>query len=180
MFPDLHVRTLDAALAVLTSMITPALLISASGTFILSTSTRLGRVVDRARKISEKIEELLNGSGDRLLIEERRAMFSTQMDHLRIRASKLQRSLTAFYLAAAMFVLTSVAIGVINIFPAPIFWIPVVVGIGGALFLLQGSLLLITEARLAVSSLNEEMDFLGRLVREHAEHPERPGVLRLD
>ena len=32
-------------------MITPAVLISASGTMILSTSTRLGRVVDRVRSL---------------------------------------------------------------------------------------------------------------------------------
>jgi len=38
---------LTASLAVLTAMITPAVLISASGTMILSTSTRLGRVVEQ-------------------------------------------------------------------------------------------------------------------------------------
>ena len=37
------------ALAVLTAMITPAVLISACGALIFSTSTRMGRVVDRVR-----------------------------------------------------------------------------------------------------------------------------------
>ncbi|MFN2577657.1 MAG: DUF2721 domain-containing protein [Pyrinomonadaceae bacterium] len=39
-------------------MITPAVLISASGTMILSTSTRLGRVVDRVRSLSERFRLL--------------------------------------------------------------------------------------------------------------------------
>ena len=41
------------ALAVLTAMITPAVLISACGALIFSTSTRLGRVIDRVRTLSQ-------------------------------------------------------------------------------------------------------------------------------
>jgi hypothetical protein len=51
---------LTSSLAVLTAMITPAVLISASGTMILSTSTRLGRVVDRVRSLSDRLRELAN------------------------------------------------------------------------------------------------------------------------
>ncbi|CDM66611.1 DUF2721 domain-containing protein [Pyrinomonas methylaliphatogenes] len=54
----MKMETLSSALAVLTAMITPAVLISACGTLILSTSTRLGRVVDRVRGLSERFEEL--------------------------------------------------------------------------------------------------------------------------
>lgn len=169
----MQVQSLDAALAVLTAMITPALLISASGTLILSTSTRLGRVVDRARRISDKMEELMAPEAERLLLDERRAMLLDQMGRLRTRAAKLQRSLTCFYLAAAIFVLTSVFIGLLAIFQAPIYWLPVVMGIVGASFLLYGCVLLITEARLSVDSLHVEMDFLGQFVLEHAEHPTR-------
>ena len=39
-------------------MITPAVLISACAGLILSTSVRLGRVVDRVRALSEKFEEM--------------------------------------------------------------------------------------------------------------------------
>ena len=43
---------LNSVIEFLTAMITPALLISATGSLVLSTSTRLGRVVDRARRPS--------------------------------------------------------------------------------------------------------------------------------
>ncbi len=46
-----------SAIAVLTAMITPAVLISACGSMILSTSARLGRVVDRVRALSERLED---------------------------------------------------------------------------------------------------------------------------
>ena len=51
-------ETLSSALAVLTAMITPAVLISACGALILSTSTRLGRVVDRVRMLIDSFEEM--------------------------------------------------------------------------------------------------------------------------
>jgi len=53
-----HMDGLSSSLAVLTAMITPAVLISASGTMILSTSTRLGRVVDRVRSLSDRCQEV--------------------------------------------------------------------------------------------------------------------------
>lgn len=40
------------ALAVLSAMITPAVLISACGTLIFSTAARLARIVDRVRGLS--------------------------------------------------------------------------------------------------------------------------------
>jgi len=52
LIPDSLVRSLSAGLTVLTAMITPALLISASGTFVLSTSNRLSRVIDRVRRLT--------------------------------------------------------------------------------------------------------------------------------
>ena len=63
-------QNLPSALTILTSMITPALLISATGTFILSTSNRLGRVVDRVRVIAEKMDGLMHASGGLEMIDE--------------------------------------------------------------------------------------------------------------
>ena len=65
---------LTSSLAVLTAMITPAVLISASGTMILSTSTRLGRVVDRVRSLSDRLRQLANNDASVEFFEEERAM----------------------------------------------------------------------------------------------------------
>ena len=61
---------LSSALAVLTAMITPAVLISARGTMILSTPTRPGRVADRVRSLSGKLEESAHGEGNVELLKE--------------------------------------------------------------------------------------------------------------
>lgn len=155
---------LSSALTVLTAMITPAVLISACGTLILSTSTRLGRVVDRVRLLSDNFEELAQSEGTLELFEERRAVMFDQLDKLMKRARILQRSLTVFYTAAGVFVSASVAIGVTAAVAGSRYaWLPVVLGLVGASFLFYGSILLIIEARLALASLSAEMDFIWRL-----------------
>src|ERR1051325_6196443 len=170
-----------SSLVVLTAMITPAVLISASGTMILSTSTRLGRVVDRVRSLSDRLRRLTSEANDGgFFEEEERAMLYDQLDKLTSRSRLLQRALTTFYLAVGIFVATSFAIGVVS-FPSVvrIGWIPVALGLLGAFFLFYGSMLLVFEARLALSTTHAEMDFIWHttkrvvpqeLVEQHKTH----------
>ncbi len=152
---------MSSALAVLTAMITPAVLISACGSMILSTSHRLGRVVDRVRALSDKLEELADKSAEDT--RDRQAIIFSQLDKLTSRARILQRAMVTFYLALGMFVATSVAIGVVAIAGKGRYNIwPVIIGLVGASFLFYGSMLLIFEARLALSTIHAEMDFIWR------------------
>jgi uncharacterized protein DUF2721 len=75
-----------SAIAVLTAMITPAVLISACGSMILSTSSRLGRVVDRVRALSDRLEDISWNSGGMKLSHERQALIFEQLDKLTSRA----------------------------------------------------------------------------------------------
>lgn len=141
-------------------MITPAVLISACGSMILSTSSRLGRVVDRVRALSEKLEDLAGKHAAE--IKERQGVIFAQLDKLTSRARILQRAMVVFYLATGLFVATSVAIGVVAVIPSSPHYnlVPVIVGLLGACFLFYGSMLLIFEARLALSTIHAEMDFI--------------------
>lgn len=159
---------LSSALAVLTAMITPAVLISACGALILSTSTRLGRVVDRVRALSDRFEELSESDAAVALYEERRAVIFDQLDKLISRARILQRSMTVFYVALGLFVATSVAIGVVVFAGSRWSVLPVITGLVGASFLFYGSIILIFEARLALSTINSEMEFVWQLSKHHA------------
>jgi hypothetical protein len=159
-------------------MITPAVLISACGSMILSTSTRLGRVVDRVRALADKLEELAMKPASEA--GERQAIIFAQLDKLTSRARILQRAMVSFYLCLGMFVATSVAIGVVAIVgKARYTLVPVIFGIIGACFLFYGSILLIFEARLALSTIHAEMDFIwsqttkvapAELVEHHKPH----------
>ena len=168
----------SSAIAVLTAMITPAVLISACGSMILSTSSRLGRVVDRVRALSERWEEDKKEQPPAVSAERQTVIFE-QLDKLTSRARLLQRSMVVFYLALGMFVATSVAIGVMAFINPRYNVIPVILGLAGACFLFYGSMLLIFEARLALSTIHLEMDFIWRqskraapaeLVEHHKPH----------
>ena len=161
LWTDLHLSfsTLAAALNVLAAMITPVLLLSATGTYVFSTTTRLGRVIDRMRLISDKIETI--AIGDKVpLRTERITNYLAQMKRLNVRLLLLQKIVTLLYLASATFVLTSVAIGLAAIFSSRLYWIPVALGLIGAFQLLVASVLLIAEARHAVADLQLESAFL--------------------
>jgi len=156
-------------------MITPAVLISACGALILSTSVRLGRVVDRVRALSDRFEELAHkDAADIVLYEERLELTFTQLDWLTTRARHLQRAMTAFYLALGLFVATTVTIGFVGI-TAPLvgqfYGVPVVLGMIGAGLLFVGTVLLGFEATLALRSIHSEMNFLWKLGRHHAPEP---------
>lgn len=161
-------------LGVLTSMITPAVLISACAGLILSTSVRLGRVVDRVREVSEKFEELTQKPADEVVLyEDRLAMTFTQLDWLTSRARHLQRAITTFYLSLALFVATSVAIGVTAAAEGQFAILPVIFGMIGVALLFVGTMLLGFETTLALQSIHAEMDFLWKLGKHHAPEPLR-------
>jgi hypothetical protein len=157
---DPELFTLSRGLAVLTSMITPALLVSATGTLILSTSQRLGRCVDRIRKISDLLEYQVDPATQKPLSPERVQMLLAMLDYSGRRARILARVMISFYLAAGAFVFTSVAIGMASTFVMLFSWLPVTLGLSGALCMSYGGFRLIREAGLSEESLLQEIAYV--------------------
>lgn len=164
-----QVETLSAALSVLTAMVTPAVLILASSSLVLATSNRLGRAIDRTRAISERMADLARES-ERTMLHEERTLLLQQLGRTARRATLLTRTLTRLYMALALFIATSVAIGVVAVFGAPYAWVALVLGFVGAGLLFWASILLIVESRIALAAVSEEMDFV-RQVGTHYSPP---------
>ena len=160
------------ALGLLTAMITPAVLISACGTLIFSTAARLARVVDRVRTLSRQLEQLYaSDQGD--FAVERRSEVERQLSLQARRGRLIQRSLTALYVSLGFFVGTTVTIGLAR-FLGPVPWVPAVLGITGTLVLFYGCMLFIGETRLALRSVDLEMEFVLKLRGMYqARHPPR-------
>ena len=156
------------AIAVLTAMITPAVLISACGALIFSTSTRLGRVIDRVRVLSERFQEIAKNPEKDEMFEERRVLIFTQLDRQTSRARLIQRAMTAFYTALGVFVASTVAIAIVSAAARNFTWIAVMLGLIGAMFMLYGSMLLIVESRMALGAIMSEMDFVWKVSQKHA------------
>jgi uncharacterized protein DUF2721 len=149
------------ALTLLSAMITPAVLISACGTLVFSTSSRLARIVDRARKLTQQIEDLAAGRiAD--FVAERRAHVDGQLTIQSRRVSLVQNAMVSLYLALAIFVGTAIAIALAFLATFAV-WIPAALGFAGTLVLFRACLLLIQESRLAVQAVKTEMAFARRL-----------------
>ncbi len=158
---DVDPQALSSTIEFLTAMITPALLISATGSLVLSTSTRLGRVVDRVRDLEQRLSELITTDDKESipLYEKRIDTVVSLLDKVTSRARILQKAMGAFYYGLGFFVLTSVSIAIVGIFPAVYRWLPIPIGIVGIMYLAWGSVLMLKETRMATATVNAEMDF---------------------
>ncbi|MBL7698105.1 MAG: DUF2721 domain-containing protein [Chitinophagaceae bacterium] len=151
-------------ITILSSMITPVVLILASGSLIISTSQRLGRVVERTRKLTDAIKELIKNNSTESTLEQEVSILFEQLQKSAKRAKLLQRAMGALYITLSIFVATSISIGVIDIYRKGSAWIPVILGILGAMLMLYASILLIKESRIALNAVNKEMDTAIRFV----------------
>ena len=143
------------SLEVLSAMITPAVLISASGTLVLSTSNRLSRVVDRVRTIARDaaaVQRDANAAG----AAGQRESIVRQVRALTQRVTFLRTALSVLYAAIGMFIATSIAVGIVSALGVDAGWLPVTLALIGAGALLYASGLLVREARLAVITTLEE------------------------
>ena len=162
-------KALTSTIEFLTAMVTPTLLISATGSLVLSTSTRLGRVVDRARQLEIRLGELIyvQDKSEVPLYETRVEVIVELLDKVTSRSRILQRAMAAFYYGLGLFILTSVTIAIAGLFDI-YRWLPIPVGVVGILFLLYGAILMIRETWMATATINAEMDFTWKLAREVA------------
>jgi hypothetical protein len=148
---------------VLTAMITPAVLISASGTLVLSTSNRLGRVVDRVRKLSDAAEGLPDESAT-VEVVEKRALIADQVKWLTKRLGLLQSALIFFYGSIGLLVASSLTVGLSTTAKGALLWVPVLLALLGAAGLMVGALVLLTEARIAVKGSFHEIEYIRKVV----------------
>ena len=156
---------------ILGAMITPAVLISASGTLTLTTTNRLGRIVDRIRILHGQADELPPSEIEGPESAEKRAQIADQVTRQSVRIGVLQIALISLYVAIGFLVGSSVAIGLSSVASEWLGWVPVGLGLGGAVALLVGAVLLIREAQLAVRSTYAEMGYIQRMVAQRTGAP---------
>jgi hypothetical protein len=154
---------------VLGAMITPAVLISASGVLVLSTSNRVGRTVDRVRALAAEVERSLVSPENISAREAKRKLIADQLSQLSERAVLLRSAMTALYTAIGLLVATGILVGIVALLQWRYSSLPLFLGFAGACALLYASLLLVREARLAVRSTLQEVGFARQAILEKVE-----------
>jgi hypothetical protein len=137
------------AQAVVAAMITPALLILASGSLVATALVRLARVVDRSRSLIAAIEtgSLVDPVGMR-----------RSLDRHRVRALYAERSVGLFFIAVVVFVLDCLSIGVDHLSGDTLTWVPIAATICGMIVLIAGAGYMVAESRLGAQQIFEEID----------------------
>lgn len=150
---------LSQALTVLSAMITPAVLILATGSLILTTSQRLGRAMERTRKIYEQFENLEEVTPQGEKAKKKYALLDAQLRAFIRRAQLLQYTMSLLFITLGIFVSTSIAIGLIALIGLKYSWIPSVLGMLGTGILFYSSIILIIESRIAIRAVKHEMGY---------------------
>ncbi len=157
--PDKEILEALTSSRILSSMITPAVLISACGTLIFSTSARMGRIFDRVNVMKGEVEAVINGKMS--FPQERMAHLTDMIELQRRRATLIHKAMSSLYTATSLFVAASLGIAFNVAYGTPdTAWIPTLLALAGGLFLFVASALLLYESRFNLHFVNRSIDFI--------------------
>lgn len=134
--------------AILTAMLAPALLMTATASLLNSANARLARVVDRLRAL------IINWERD----APDRAQRDDQIARHRRRAHLVLRACQLFYAALGAFVGTSLGLAVDAFIGFRLGVVPTILAVLGVVLLLMGCVVMGSEVSLSVRSFDLELD----------------------
>jgi hypothetical protein len=146
-----------------TAMIAPALFLTATGSLIISTATRMGRIVDRIRVLVETCDRMRREDDVTEFPEVRRQHALDELRHLQSRSDRAMAAVTMLYMAFATFAGTSMAIAVDSLASHRIAALPVLFAFCGVGLLLGACVNLVIEARTALRGNDMEVRFFHEL-----------------
>jgi hypothetical protein len=151
---------------VLTTMIAPALFMTATGSLILSSNNRLARIVDRIRVLIDRLDQISLPTNTADFPELRLKLYYDEINNLQKRSLRIRTASALLYLSFAMFVAASLMIGFDLFLAFRVPSVPTLLALGGAAALFWASLNLFLEARTALRSVDLEISFIHSLRAE--------------
>ena len=136
---------MSPAQAMIAAMITPALLILAAGSLIGIALTRLARIIDRVRALSEH-------PGAKAV--------AFELSRHRVRTSHTQWALELYFFSIVMFVGAGFGIAIDKLAGDTLTWLPVAATTLGMALIVAGTAMMILESRLARIQVTAEIDAL--------------------
>jgi hypothetical protein len=149
---------LTGTFSILSDMFAPAVLVSACGSLILTTSQRLSRSLDRQRAVAQSLHHHKRHAPTPNPAEQ--AHLRLQLSFAARRARLLQQAMTVLHLTLGVFIASILSIGVFELTHGTATWVVSMLSVLGAALLLYASLLLIHESRLALADVAEETAYL--------------------
>ncbi|GAB3638416.1 hypothetical protein GCM10027422_40060 [Hymenobacter arcticus] len=151
---------ISGTLSVLSAMFSPAILVSACGSLILTTSQRLSRSLDRQREVAQLLRQNQQQAATSTPDPAEHGHLTQQLLFAIRRARLLQRAMTSLHFTLSIFIGSILSIGIFELIDSSAAWIIALLSVLGAITLLYGSVLLIKESALARSDVAEETAYL--------------------
>lgn len=139
-------------LSIVSEMITPGILILATGSLINSTIQRLSRTVDRARVLLAEVKTLRESEDG-----ERAATVLRWLTAYSDRVALLERSLLVEHAAIFLFVASTLVIAMNEITSGRFIWLAPAIVILGTCLLFASTLALVIETKIAAGQLRDEI-----------------------
>jgi Protein of unknown function (DUF2721) len=153
--------TLQSTHDTVTAMIAPALFLTATASLLISTSSRIGRIVDRIRVLVILCE---SGQLEQLdFVEHRRKHAVDSLRHLEWRSNRTAVAVTMLYLAFSAFAATSMMIALNSMTRHSLEALPVICAVAGVSLLLVACANLVLEARSSLRGNDREVRFFYEL-----------------
>ncbi|HKW45548.1 MAG TPA: DUF2721 domain-containing protein [Candidatus Eremiobacteraceae bacterium] len=140
-----------ASLTIVSAMITPAILILAAGSLVNTTLVRLGRAVDRARWLIDRGDEY-RAAGNQNAVRVTDQRLERQLK----RAELSRLSLSGYYVAIALFLVSSLAIAINELTGDPFPMVGPAIVILGGIVLLLSTAAVVVEVNISAGTLREE------------------------
>jgi len=142
----------DAAL--FSSLVTLAILISACGNLISSTSVRLARAVDTSRLLCDRAKK----ETDKEELDQIFHQLKSTVPRIKI----IETALTMFYVALSFLALAALSMSIDPLFPKDLLMVTAICGITGILILPLSSILLVIERQFTMKSIWHEIDHVSK------------------
>lgn len=150
------------------AMIAPALFLTATGSLIMSTASRIGRIVDRIRALVDLCDRLRKEDNALDFPELRRAHAEEALRRLQWRSDRAMFAVTMLYMSFSAFAATSLTIALDSVTGQYVAFLPTALAAVGVALLLGACLNLVREARAGLRSNDAEVRFFHELERLRA------------
>jgi hypothetical protein len=140
-----------SSLTIVSAMITPASLILGASSLVNTTLVRLGRAVDRSRWLIERGDEY-HAAGNRNAMRVTEERLERQLK----RAEYSRLALSGYYVAIALFLVSSLAIAINQLVGDPFPMIGPAIVILGGIVLLLSTAAVVFEVNISAGTLREE------------------------
>jgi hypothetical protein len=151
-----------------TAMIAPDLFLTATASSMISTATRMARIVDRIRALVAMCDQARRGGEVLDFPESRRRHAINELRRLQSRSDRVMAAVTLLYTAFGSFAATSMTIAIDRVAGHHVAGAPTLFAIAGVALLLAASVHLV-DARTALRSNDLEVQFFFELERLRGE-----------